>query len=233
FNDIRVRKAFALATDVPATRDLALEGLGRIRGVFVHPAFAMDEKELRANYPQFQPMTQQKLAQAKDLLAQAGYPNGVDLSAPTFNDPVYIEALEVFHRQAKGLFRLKISSLETATAYQTWKGGRFDVTVVPASPAIMDPNVRAGEFFVSGAGRNDSGINDPKVNEYNTRSMQEADPAKRIQIVKEWERYMMDQYYWWYYVNAEYIIPFWSNVRNKYIPDITAEQHWQDVWMAQ
>jgi len=105
--------------------------------------------------------------------------------------------------------------------------------LAPATPGLNDPSSRASEFYVSNAGSNYAGIKDSKVDEYYQRSLREVDPVKRQQLVQEWERYMLDNYLIWYLVNAEYNMGLWEEVRNKYIPDITAEHDWQDVWMAQ
>lgn len=232
FADERVRKAFALATDVPTAIRLVLEGLGSVKGTFVNPAFALPEAELM-KYHQYQPVTDKSLAEAKALLAAAGYPNGLDLDGTTFAQASYVNAMEVFAQQAKSLFRIKIKGLETGTTYEAWKAGRFEMAVAPASPAINDPSVRAAEFYVSTGGSNYAGIKDKKVDEYFQQSLKEVDPAKRKQLVQEWERYMLDHYLIWYFANNQYIMGVWEDVRDKYIPDLEAEHHWQDVWMAQ
>ena len=232
FADERVRKAFALATDVPAAIQLAQEGLGRKVGAFVNPAFALPESEI-LKYPQFQPLTDKRLAEAKALLTAAGYPNGLDLDGSGYSQATYVNAMEVFAQQTKSVFRIKIKGLETAAAYAGWIAGRFDMAVAPGSPAINDPSVRAAEFYVSGAGSNYAGINDKEVDKYYAKSLEATDPLQRKQIVQEWERYMLDHYLIWYFTNNEYIMPMWKEIRDRYIPDLQTGHEWQDVWIAQ
>jgi len=232
FADERVRKAFALATDVTAAIQLAQEGLGRRVGTFVNPASALPEAEV-LKYPQYQPVTDKKLAEAKALLTAAGYPNGLDLDGSGYSQATYVNAMEVFAQQAKSVFRIKIKGLETAAAYDGWKAGRFDMAVAPGSPAMNDPSVRAAEFYVSGAGSNYAGINDKEVDRYYAKSLEATDPLERRKIVQEWERYMLDHYLIWYLTNNEYIMPMWKEIRDKYIPDLTSGHEWQDVWIAQ
>jgi peptide/nickel transport system substrate-binding protein len=75
FTDVRVRKAANLATDMDGIIKHVLNGLADRTATAVNPmAFGWD--------PNLKPY-KQDLAQAKKLLAEAGYPNGVDI---TFNE---------------------------------------------------------------------------------------------------------------------------------------------------
>ena len=71
FNDVRVRKALALTIDKAAIVELALFGQGEPTFSPIPPSHPYFNKKLKFNPPD--------IAQAKKLLAEAGYPNGFDV----------------------------------------------------------------------------------------------------------------------------------------------------------
>src|SRR5205807_1306256 len=71
FNDVRVRKALALTIDKAAIVELALFGQGEPTFSPIPPSHPYFNKSL--------PMPAPDIAQAKKLLAEAGYPNGFDV----------------------------------------------------------------------------------------------------------------------------------------------------------
>ena len=77
FNDRRVRKAVALATDREKMIEIAAEGWGLLGGyIGPHTPFALPLDELK-QYPQFGADMAKRQAEAKRLLAEAGYVKGV------------------------------------------------------------------------------------------------------------------------------------------------------------
>ncbi len=71
FNDVRVRKALALTIDKAAIVELALFGQGDPTFSPIPPSHPYFNKSLKAAAPD--------IAQAKKLLAEAGFPNGFDV----------------------------------------------------------------------------------------------------------------------------------------------------------
>ena len=71
FNDVRVRKALALTIDKEAIVELALFGQGDPTFSPIPPSHPYFNKALKAGAPD--------IAQAKKLLAEAGFPNGFDV----------------------------------------------------------------------------------------------------------------------------------------------------------
>ena len=72
FNDVRVRKALALTVDKAAIVELALFGQGDPTFSPIPPSHPYFNKKLKFNPP--------NIEQARKLLAEAGYPNGFDVS---------------------------------------------------------------------------------------------------------------------------------------------------------
>jgi peptide/nickel transport system substrate-binding protein len=78
FNDVRVRKVVALATDREKMIEIAVEGWG-VQGGYIgpHTPYGLPPEELQ-KYPQFGADMKKREAEAKRLLAEAGYAKGLD-----------------------------------------------------------------------------------------------------------------------------------------------------------
>ncbi len=74
FDDIRVRQALCYAIDKQAVIDLAFDGYGIPLGTSMFPSFSKYYDDSLTDY------YTQDIAQAKSLLAEAGYPNGFDMT---------------------------------------------------------------------------------------------------------------------------------------------------------
>ncbi|WP_082911594.1 ABC transporter substrate-binding protein [Enteractinococcus helveticum] len=93
FDDVRVRQAFRLAIDRQQMVDQVFSGHGFV-GNDMYAVFD-------PAYPQDLPQREQDIAQAKQLLAEAGYPDGISVelvAAPIQSGAV--EAAQVFAQQA-------------------------------------------------------------------------------------------------------------------------------------
>jgi peptide/nickel transport system substrate-binding protein len=79
FDDLRVRQAIALAVDRQAAIDTVLSGEGRLTGPMPtgHGAWAIPPDRLPY---------QRNVAKAQELLAEAGYPNGFEMTIKTSRD---------------------------------------------------------------------------------------------------------------------------------------------------
>ena len=79
FDDPRVRKALSLSVDRPALLDLVAEGYGTVGAdVAANAAYRFYDKL---------PPKKDDVAQAKSLLAAAGYPNGLSVTLVASDQP--------------------------------------------------------------------------------------------------------------------------------------------------
>ena len=123
FDDPRVRKAMRLATDQAKTLELAHRGIGTIAEHHhvspVHP----DYKKL--------PMMTQNIEEAKKLLEEAGYKDGIDIEIFGKSDPTWEgAAIEAMVEQWKPAgIRAKINILPSAKYWDIWTTVPFGFTI--------------------------------------------------------------------------------------------------------
>jgi peptide/nickel transport system substrate-binding protein len=142
---------------------------------------------------------------AKKLLAQAGYPNGIDLD---YNHPVgrWLNdrdvAAAVVDMCGKAGIRFKDKGVEFNTVsslYSTQKATGMNMWSV--GPLWLDPSFEWQVHFYS------KGLyhytNNAKMDELLDRLRTEVDPAKRVPIAQEFEKYVVDDYCPWLFLYDE------------------------------
>jgi peptide/nickel transport system substrate-binding protein len=136
FDDVRVRQALALAVDREAT-------VGFVAGGYGTPG---NDTPLNSAYHFYKNIPQKKpdIAKAKQLLADAGYPNGIDLTLIASDRPTTRTQLGVAVREmaAAAGFRINVQTMPHATYLdQVWKKGNFYVgfyNMQPTADAIFN-----------------------------------------------------------------------------------------------
>jgi len=111
FNDVRVRQALRYAVDRQAMMEAATGGLG---------VLGNDSPVSPSNPYYNKALPQRKQDPAKKLLAEAGYPNGIDITLYTSTQRPGLEPAAVVAQQvtASSGFRVKIESVEIARLYK-------------------------------------------------------------------------------------------------------------------
>lgn len=122
FDDVRVRKALALTIDRPTMVDFVVEGYGT-------PG---NDSPLNSAYLFYadQPLTKPDIPQAKKLLADAGYPSGLQATLIASDKPSVRTQLAVAVREmAKPAgFTIDVQTMPHSTYLdQVWKKGAFYV----------------------------------------------------------------------------------------------------------
>ena len=111
FDDVRVRQAFRLVVDREQMVEQVLSGNGTVG----NDLYALYDPGYAENLPQ----RVQNIDRAKELLAEAGYPNGLDVELVTA--PIQagaVEAAQVFAQQAMAAgINVKIRRVDTTTFF--------------------------------------------------------------------------------------------------------------------
>lgn len=190
FSDPRVRQAVAYAIDRSAIINTAFSGQGvPIFGMAV-PTSSIAYDSKFDNYFKYDP------AQAKKLLADAGYASGFKarLLATSQYDFHQNTAIAVKAELAKVGIDLDLDLPDWATRLQKNLKGDYDLLVVGTAGDIADPDYLS-DYYESGDIRlnNAPGWSDARVDELLKTGRQTIDPAKRKAIYTELEQRVLDQ----------------------------------------
>ena len=238
FTDVRVRKALTLGID-RYTGGKVLHALTGLRdvGALTRPGteWAMSPAELE-KIPGFWRDAEKSRAEAKRLLAEAGYPNGLKVTLKNRNVklPYQDFAVYVIQEWRKIGIEAEHRPLETATWYADGRDqGNFELMVFPAGGFIDDPDQLLAPY-VPGSPQNWSRFSNPAIDDLYSRQARTLDPAERRKLVIELQKIVLDNAYhmpglWW-----SRNVVHWAKVKNWVAPPSHfTNQKLQDVWLAE
>jgi len=202
FNDPRVRKAVALATDREKMIEIAAEGWGMLGGyIGPHTPYGLPPEELK-KYPQFGDDMAKRQAEAKRLLAEAGYAKGLDVELVLRRGPMYERgALSRQDDLKKVGINIKITLLDTAAYRDRTEKGDFQAYTVLSAVTIDEPDLYYGRLvcnFVSNLGK----YCNPEFDKLFQEQSQTFDIQKRAEITRQMERILLQDvpddrgFYW-------------------------------------
>jgi peptide/nickel transport system substrate-binding protein len=238
FNDVRVRKALTLGIDrYTMGKVLApLTGL-KFVGALMRPGsdWAMSQTDLE-KLPGFGRDMDKNRAEAKRLLAEAGYPNGLKVVLKNRNVKLPYQDFAVFLIQEWRKIGVEVEHrpLETAAWFSDGQNtGNFELIVAPAVEFMDEPDQFLGHY-ASGSTQNWGRFSDPRVDDLFSRQARTLDPAERRRLINEMEKIVLENAYfmpglWW-----SRNLVHWTKVKN-YIapPNHYTNQKLQDVWLSE
>ena len=208
FSDIRMRQAVSLALD----RDGFIKTLSCGKG-----GWALDGALEGLFTPEeVKQMLRHDPAQARQLVAAAGYPNGLDAESIYPGQEYgqfFITELQLFQSQMKAAnINLTLKNVQTAAEFAKRKK-QHDFTITTTPAAAEDGDVDAwiyGDFY-PGSTKNYEGVNDPQLAKMLIDERSETDPAKRREILRQIVRYVNVEKVWGLslYHGTEY--QFWQS----------------------
>ena len=194
FNDIKVRKAVALAVDDQAISKIAFDGAGCPGGPLAPGGSWGFTCEEMAKRPGYRTPTPEDIAEAKRLLAEAGYQNGFNTQVQNGYSAQVDRANELMIEMLKPIgINATIRSLERTAFYASVDNKDFEVTGMGNVGAIDDPNDYIATWYVCNAGRNYQGFCDKTIDELFEKQAGELNPAKRKEIVNQLQERIIDQ----------------------------------------
>ncbi|TDT58415.1 peptide ABC transporter substrate-binding protein [Fonticella tunisiensis] len=192
--DARVRKALSLAIDRKALVDNVLKGGQTPATTFVADSVVVDEKGNRFKTKDYY-KPEGDVAEAKRLLAEAGYPDGSGFPeiTITYNTGTGHQNIA----QAIQEMWRKNLNINVKLENQEWKV--FQVTrtqkqyLIARGGWIADYNdpMTFLDMWMSNSGNNDVGYNNPEYDRLIAAAKKEADPAKRVSLLHQAEDLLM------------------------------------------
>lgn len=188
FDNQLVRQALCYAIDRQGIMDMVADSHGTAVGSSIYPAFTKYFlPELVDKYPH-------DVAKAKELLAQAGYPDGFDMtiSVPNNYQP-HMDTAEVVAEQLREAgINVTIQPVEWSTWLDTiYNGRQFQATVVGVDAANMTARAML-ERFTSDYGKNFINYNNPAYDALFQKAINAQDEAEQTDLYKQMETMLAD-----------------------------------------
>lgn len=188
FDNQLVRQALCYAIDRQGIMDMVADGHGTAVGSSIYPAFTKYFlPELVDKYPH-------DVAKAKELLAQAGYPDGFDMtiSVPNNYQP-HMDTAEVVAEQLREAgINVTIQPVEWSTWLDTiYNGRQFQATLVGVDAANMTARAML-ERFTSDYGKNFINYNNPAYDALFQQAINAQDEAGQTDLYKQMETMLAD-----------------------------------------
>ena len=183
FDDKRVRQALRYAIDSNAVLQLAHRGLGSVGEHHhvspIHPEYA--------KLPPFQ----RDVAKAKKLLADAGYPNGIDTEIACKPDPAWeLLAVQAMVEQWKEAgIRVKINNMPSTQFWEVWTKVPFGFTGWTHRPL---GTMVLGLAYRTGVPWNEAKYSNKDFDNLLTQAEGTLDVAKRREIMAKLEAILQD-----------------------------------------
>src|SRR5713101_2692268 len=238
FTDVRVRKALTLAFD-RYTASRVLYPLASLRDVggLMRPAteWAMADAELQ-KFPGYGRDMDQNRAEARRLLAEAGYPNGFKVVLKNRNVKIPYQDFAVFAIQEWRKIGIEAEHrpLETASWFSDGRDtASFELIISGTFNYMDDPDLFL-ERYTTGDSNNWGRFSDPRIDDLFSRQARTLDPTERKKLINEIEKIVLGHVYyipgiWW----ARSVV-HWAKVKN-YVapPNHYSNQKLQDVWLSE
>jgi len=177
WHDRRVRLAATLAVDKKGLNDAERLGFSRLTGSMIPGVM---DFALRIDPYPYDP------AQAKRLLAEAGYPNGFDAGDLTPLPPFTTMGEAVGNYLATVGIRTRVRSMERATFMEAWRSKKLSGILVTVSAQPGNASVRLETFVISSAPYASGGY--PEIDDLFQQQAQERDRKKREVLLHRIQR---------------------------------------------
>jgi peptide/nickel transport system substrate-binding protein len=209
FNDVKVRQALAYATPYDRIVQNAYQGYAdRWNGI------------ISRDYPYFSDAgwpygDGENFSKAKDLLKQAGYPNGFNASCIYNASEVQPElvAIELQTAFKEIGVNLKLQKFAAAAFTENLSTQKFDTAVWLDLALTPDIGYACYLFYRSSAFSNMGKFSDPKADAYVDEILTTLDPGKRETVAKEFQAYILQQSPHLYLAQPHYVLARRENVQ--------------------
>jgi ABC-type transport system substrate-binding protein len=218
FQDPRMRRAVALATDREKMIAMAAQGWGVLGGyIGLHTPYGLPLEALK-QYPQFRDAMTARQAEATRLVGEAGYAHGVEIEVVGRRGPMYERAArsrqEDLHKVG---IHMHLTLLDTAGFRHRIEQGDFQAYEALSGVAFDDPDFYYARL-VCKAPSNLGRYCNPAFDQLFTAQSQTFEPIKRAEITRQMERLLLqdvpdDRGFYW-----RSAMGYWNRV-----------QHWPPV----
>jgi peptide/nickel transport system substrate-binding protein len=220
FSDVRVRQAMSLAIDRQGILDATAEGVGVLNppvpAALKDWTIPVNQLGEGAKYYKYDP------AEAKRLLAEAGYSSGFSASIcfTTYGSTTLVDASQLVLKHLKDVgIDAKLDTKEYGAYISTCFYGNFpSMTFGPQTPFLEPDNFLFGQYY-PGETKNQSHSNDPVVADMLVRQRRTFDLTKRREIIWDIQRHLAKQQYYTQLASGVYVAA-WEGAIKNYGPNL-------------
>jgi len=176
FNNEKVRQALSYAIDRSAILGYLNDGKGALVGSSMYPAL---KKYFRSDLVNYYPYD---VAKAKQLLSDAGYPNGFDMSITVpSNYQQHVDTAQVVAEQLKQVgVNVSIKQVDWGTwLSEVYQGRNYQSTIIGVDASNMTARAML-ERFTSTSGSNFTNFSDPEYDSVFRQATACTDDAKQV-----------------------------------------------------
>lgn len=210
FDDVRVRRALALAIDqwkgAPALAKIAnVRTVGGI--VFPGSPLAATKDELQ-QMPGFWPDIEKSRAEAKRLLKEAGAEGlKFELLNRNVDQPYKFVGTWVIGEWKKIGLNVEQKVVPTGPWFSNMRAGTFDVAMEANCQSVVNPVLDTGKYLPAKVfPENYGGYDDDKSVELYNKMQTETDPKKQREAMRAFEKHTMDT------MVHEIVLPYWYRI---------------------
>ena len=245
FDNAMVRKAIALAIDYQQWNDLVFDNTSGVGCPLMGLAHSFEECETWPGLrPKDTPEGQADVEMAKQLMADAGYPDGFETRMDVRQVGTYPEQCSVVKDQLEKTLNIVVTEFQTypsaagydlfATSRPADQAGDWELACQGEGQVVLDVDGIMGGVYLKGATRNYTDWENDWVNQKFEEQKVELDPEKRREINKELETFLFsqDDNHW---VTLGWGVLQWvvgEQIKNFYAPQ-TVQTHFkhEDIWL--
>lgn len=189
FDDLRVRQAMYYAINVPEIIDFVSDGAGVATGTSMYPAFT------KYFVPELATAYQQDLEKAKQLLTEAGYPDGFEMTITVPSN--YEQHVDTGLVLAQQLAAVGITAKVEEVAWETWvsevyKGRNYQTTV----SGIAASDMTAREMLIrytSGHNKNFIQFSNEEYDQVIAQALTTMDMDEQVSLYKRAQEILNEQ----------------------------------------
>jgi peptide/nickel transport system substrate-binding protein len=175
-------------------------------------------------YDESLPRREFDLEKAKQLVIEAGYPDGVDIDVKVINRQTDTQPLEVVQAMwDKAGIRMNINLMDRLPWIDDGRAGNFEA-LSHGNTARVSPLLR--QETKTGSTYNWAGYSNPEVDKLWEQASSEYDQAKRNEIYKEIQKLMYDDAYHFVAYRYPRVVAL-----NQRVQDYTTEYNYRYVWL--
>ena len=193
FNDLRIRRAMALAIDRDAVVKVKGAGLDRLGGELMPPpegAWGLDKSDL-ASIPGYAPDLEKRREEARKLMREAGYgPDKPLIFVLSTRDVARYRdtSVLILDHLAKIFMKGEMKTIDTAIWTNVVFKRGYTVAIGSRGQAVDDPDVSFYESFSCNSRNNVDGYCNKEMEALFEKQSAMLDPVERKKLVKEIDR---------------------------------------------